>query len=189
MNMNNITIRPAYLSDAENLLDIYSPYVLHTAITFDLTPSSPDEFRAKMEQIMQNYPYLIAEQNGEILGYTYASLFVGRDAYNHSAEMSIYIDRKYTHCGIGKLLYKSLEKVLLRQNVYNLYACVAAPIIEDEYLTNNSIDFHLHMGYSLVGTFTRCGRKFDRWYNMVWLEKILASPKNPNDFIPYAYLK
>lgn len=188
MSMNNITIRPAYLSDAEKLLNIYSPYVLHTAITFNLTPPSPDEFRAKMEQTMQNYPYLVAEQNGEIVGYSYASLFVGRDAYNHSAEMSIYLDKSHTHCGTGRLLYENMEKILLSQNVFNLYACVAAPIVEDEYLTNNSIDFHLHMGYSLIGAFTRCGRKFDRWYNMVWLEKILASPQTPEAFIPYANL-
>ena len=58
--------------------------------------------------------------------------------------------------------------------ILNLYACIAVPDEEDEYLTRSSADFHTHMGYSLAGTFRQCGYKFGRWYNMIWMEKIVG---------------
>ena len=76
--------------------------------------------------------------------------------------------------GLGKRLYKILEEISRAQNILNLNACIGYPEIEDEYLTKNSVQFHAHLGYRMVGEFHQCGYKFNRWYNMVWMEKIIG---------------
>ena len=126
-----------------------------------------------MRQTMKKYPYLVAEQNGEILGYSCAGAFKGRAAYDWAVETTIYIRKDRQKTGVGKKLYEALEKVLHAQNICNLYACIGYPEIEDKYLTKNSAQFHAHLGYRMVGEFYHCGYKFDRWYNMVWMEKLL----------------
>lgn len=77
--------------------------------------------------------------------------------------------------GIGTKLYDMLEKILKRQNVLNMNACIACTEHEDEYLTNASIHYHEHLGYRMVGWFTNCGYKFHRWYNLAWMEKRLEN--------------
>ena len=81
--------------------------------------------------------------------------------------------------GIGKTLYAVLEERLRQQGIQNLYACIASPPQEDDHLTKDSIYFHEKMGYTLIGTFHKCGYKFERWYDMVWMEKMLGEHKKP----------
>jgi phosphinothricin acetyltransferase len=117
---------------------------------------------------------LVAEVQGEILGYAYTGPFVGRAAYAWAAETTIYIREDCKKMGLGKRLYKILEEISRAQNILNLNACIGYPEIEDEYLTKNSVQFHAHLGYRMVGEFHQCGYKFNRWYNMVWMEKIIG---------------
>lgn len=172
-------IRFAKIEDAKELLEIYAPYVTDTVITFEYEVPLLEEFENWMRQIMERYPYLVAEEDGVILGYAYAGVFKGRAAYDWAVETTIYIRRDRQKTGVGKKLYSALEKLLAAQNICNLYACIGYPEIEDEYLTKNSAQFHKHLGYRMVGEFYHCGYKFDRWYNMVWMEKILAKCANP----------
>lgn len=167
-------IRNAVPEDAGSLLYIYSYYVEHTAITFDYDVPSEEEFRAKMEKTLEHYPYLIIETDGEIAGYAYAGPFVGRAAYSRSCEMTIYLDHTRRKNGLGRALYEALEDALRREGILNLYACIGYADPEDEYLTNNSAQFHAHLGYTLAGRFHQCGYKFGRWYDMVWMEKIIG---------------
>lgn len=171
MEHDNITIRTARAEDADALLAIYAPYVEQTAVTFEYDVPSPAEFRARICCTLERYPYLIAEENGTILGYAYASPFHSRPAYAWGVETSIYIDQKMRQNGIGRLLYGALEAVLREQNVLNLNACIAYPAQPDEHLTGDSVEFHRRMGYRMVGEFFQCGYKFGKWYNMVWMEK------------------
>lgn len=174
MNTNTfITIRTATLSDAQALLNIYSPYVEHTAITFEYDVPSVEEFASRIKNTLQKYPYLVAEKNGRLLGYAYASPFHERPAYDWAVETSIYVDQNIKHQGIGRRLHNALEDALRSQGILNMNACIAYPPEEDEYLDKNSVEFHTHMGYRLVGEFYKCGYKFHRWYNMVWMEKLL----------------
>lgn len=166
-----ITIRTAAVQDAPALLSIYAPYVLHTAITFEYEVPSIQEFEARIRHTLERYPYLVAEQDGEILGYAYAGPFHERAAYDWAVETSIYVNQEFKGRGIGGQLYAALEAALARQNILNLNACIAYPSTEDEYLTKDSVCFHRHLGYRLVGEFYQCGYKFNRWYNMVWMEK------------------
>lgn len=170
----NVHIRIARPEDAEALLEIYAPYVRNTAITFEYEVPSPEEFRERIVNTLKRFPYLVAERDGRILGYAYASPFHSRAAYSWCAETSIYVSREGTGQGIGRVLYEALEKALKAQHIINLNACIAAVGTEDEYLTNHSRDFHAHMGYRLIGTFHQCGYKFGRWYDMIWMEKMLG---------------
>ncbi|MEG2315163.1 MAG: N-acetyltransferase family protein [Clostridia bacterium] len=164
-------LRIATPQDAKALLAIYAPYVEHTAITFEYEVPTVEEFADRIRCIQTKYPYLIAEKDGEILGYAYASDFHKRAAYAWAVETTLYVDQNKKGCGIGRRLYDALEKLLAHQNILNLNACIAYPAQEDAYLTQHSVHFHQHLGYSLVGEFHQCGYKFNRWYNMVWMEK------------------
>lgn len=105
---------------------------------------------------------------------------MGRAAYGWSCEMTIYLDRNAHKCGMGRRLYEALEDRLRKMGILNLYACIGYPKKEDEYLNRNSAEFHEHMGYTKVGQFHRCGRKFGRFYDMIWMEKIIGEHGNGN---------
>ena len=173
-----IEIRYAKLEDATRLVEIYRYYVEKTAITFEYKVPSIEEFQQRMIHVMEKYPYLVAKVDDQIVGYAYASTFNVRMAYDWCAETSIYIDHMLRKCGVGKRLYQALEKALKAQNITNLNACIASPIENDEYLDTNSIDYHHHLGYQMVGEFHQCGYKFKRWYNMVWMEKMIGEHKS-----------
>ena len=163
-----INIRNAELKDAERILEIYSYYVKNTAITFEYDVPSLEEFKGRMEKVMEKYPYLVIEKDGIIQGYAYAGAFVGRAAYDWSCEMTVYLDYTAKKCGLGRLIYEALENELKKMGILNLYACIGYPEKDDEYLTTNSADFHEHLGFTKVGEFHKCGFKFGRWYNTLW---------------------
>ena len=172
-------VRFARPEEAAVLLEIYRPYVEKTAITFEYDVPTAEEFRRRMETTLQKYPYLVAEEDGRILGYAYAGPFVGRAAYDWAAETSIYVGWDCRRQGVGRALYERLEELLGKMGVLNVNACIGLPEQEDEYLTRNSADFHAHLGYELVGTFHNCGYKFGRWYDMVWMEKLIGEHVSP----------
>lgn len=166
-----IYIRTALPNDAKALLEIYAPYVENTAITFEYTVPTVREFEARIEKTLQKYPYLAAYTDTEVLGYAYAGVFHERAAYDWSVETSIYIRQDKRRLGAGRALYDALEMALMAQGILNLNACVAYAETQDPYLTNDSVSFHERLGYHMAGKFHQCGYKFNRWYNMVWLEK------------------
>lgn len=172
-------IRDASVADAKRLLEIYDYYVRKTAITFEYETPSIEEFTARMEKIMKRYPYLVAERDGQIVGYSYAGVFKDRAAYDWSCETTIYIDHNERKSGLGRMLYEALEEKLKEIGILNLYACIGYPIEEDEYLTKNSAEFHAHLGYTKVGEFHKCGYKYGRWYDMIWMEKIVGEHRTP----------
>lgn len=172
-------IRNVRKDDAKRLLEIYSYYVKNTAISFDISAPDLEEFKEKITHISNKYPYLVLEDEGEIKGYAYAYYLKDREAYNHSCEVTIYVDSSSKKKGYGKALYEALENKLKEMGITNLYACIGDPIGENEYLTNDSELFHAHMGYKKVATFHKCGIKFGQYLNVIWMEKILNEP--PDD--------
>lgn len=176
--MTDICIRKASPADAPALLAIYAPYVTDTTVTFEYTVPSPAEFAARIAATLEKYPYLIAEANGRIAGYAYASPFKSRAAYAWAVETSIYIHADFHSQGIGKMLYRALEEALKKQHVHSLNACITYP-------NDQSIAFHEKMGYRLVAHFHECGYKFDQWLDMVWMEKHLPVSCPPQPLIPY----
>ena len=176
-----IRIREAAVDDAARLLEIYAYYVEKTAITFEYDVPSLEEFRGRITHIKERYPYLVIERDGVIEGYAYAGVFKDRAAYDRSCEMTIYLARDAVGGGLGRKLYEALEEVLRAKGMLNLYACIGVPEQDDEYLDHNSEQFHEHMGYRKVGTFHQCGYKFGRWYNMIWMEKMIGEHTEASD--------
>ena len=169
-----MNIRFATADDAEKLLEIYSYYVENTAITFEWTVPSVEDFRKRIEQVTSFYPYLVAEDNGKILGYAYASRFRERKAYDWCVETSIYISKNHRRAGLGSLLLNELERLLKLQGITNINAGITTSSDPDEpYVTDASVQFHKKHGYNLIAKFSNCGNKFQRWYNVVFMEKII----------------
>ena len=185
-----MNIRVACLDDVKRLLEIYGYYVINTAVSFEYEIPTEEEFCSRMENTLKNYPYLVAEEDGKIVGYAYASRFHSRKAYTHGAELSIYLCKDYRGKGIGKKLYKEIQDILFKQNVLIVYACIAeTENSEDLYLTDASIRFHLKEGFEITGRHVRSGLKFNHWYNVVWMEKIINDAFDaPKDFIPFSHL-
>lgn len=172
--MNEMKIRKVNLDDAKALLEIYAYYVENTAISFEYETPSLEEFESRITAITKEYPYLVAECNDEIVGYAYAHTFIPRAAYSRCVELTIYLKKDATKHGFGKMLYCELEQELKKLGILNLYACIGYTENEDEYLNKNSADFHSHLGFKKVGEFHNCGYKFGRWYDMIWVEKIIG---------------
>lgn len=177
MEEHDIRIRVASVDDASALLAIYTPYVVKTAITFEYEVPTLEEFRERIHHTLQKYPYLVAEEKGKIIGYAYVGSFHDRAAYDWAVETSIYVDENLQRSGVGRKLNRALEAVCGAMGILNMEACIAVPETEDEHLTRNSEEYHAHIGYRLVGEFNKCGYKFGRWYNMVWMEKMIGEHK------------
>lgn len=172
--MNGAAIRDANLADAPRLREIYAHYVEHTAITFEYEAPSAAEFEARMRSRLGKYPYLVAEEDGEILGYACAGPFVARAAYDWACETTIYVAPDSRGRGLGRMLYEALERRLGDMGILNLCACIAWVDVPDAHLDHASPDFHAHLGYAKVAHFHQCGYKFGRWYDMIWMEKMIG---------------
>lgn len=190
MEKQDMHVRIATVEDAKEILSIYALYVERTAITFEYEVPKLEEFENRMKEILKKYPYIVAEREGEILGYAYTNTFKERAAYDWAVETTIYVKENMQKMGIGKLLYGVLEDISKAQNILNLNACIGYPETEDEHLTKNSVQFHKQLGYEMVGEFHKCGYKFGIWYNMVWMEKMLGEHSiNPCPVIPFPDLE
>lgn len=177
-----MNIRYATLEDASAILAIYKPYVENTNITFEYEVPSLEEFTKRMDQTLERFPYLVAEEDGIIVGYAYASAFKTRAAYSWSVETSIYVAQSCHGTGVGKALYTTLEQYLTKQNVCNLCACIAFP-------NPPSVAFHEYFGYKTVAHFHSSGYKGGQWIDMIWMEKELCPHSiPPKPFIPFPEL-
>ena len=179
-------IRVATENDAKELLDIYGYYIENTAITFEYTVPSIEEFRERIREILEKYPYLVYEEDGKILGYAYAAAFNKRAAAGWMVETSVYVKKDAVNKGIGKVLYEELEKILKKQNIIKMIACIADTEKEDRYVPKKSVGFHQYMGYKTVGEIKNGGYKFGNWYDLIYMEKDIGEytqkPKEVIDF-------
>ena len=169
-------IRFATEKDAEAILKIYAPYIEKTAITFEYEIPSLSEFSGRIAEIQKKYPWIVYEENGEILGYAYGSLPFERAAYRWSCEASIYLHPDAHRKGIGKQLYAALESLLRQQGYRKVYAIITTA-------NEASVAFHQAVGYRHTATMPDCGYKLGNWYSVVWMEKDLniwdAPPHEP----------
>ena len=187
--MSEVKIRVAEISDAEKILEIYSPYVDRTAISFEYDLPSLEKFRQRMKHIQKRFPFLVATIEDEIVGFAYTNFLAEREAYKFCVEVSIYLRAEFHRQGIGRKLYEQIEKISRDQHFVSLYAKVATTEIEDEFLTNASLKFHENLGFNIVGKLPRCGFKFDRWYDMTILAKdLIDRSENPAPIIKFANL-
>ena len=169
--MSNFEVRDARPEDAKRLLEIYSYYITDTAVSFEYKVPTVEEFAERIRKISNKYPYLVCLKDGQIIGYVYAGSYNPREAYAWTVTTSIYLDKDVRRQGAGKFLYAELEKRLKERGIINLLAGVAHVEVEDEYLTHDSLKFHMKEGYEQVARMKTVGKKFDRWYDLVWLQK------------------
>lgn len=168
-------IRIAVEADVPAILAIYAPYILETTATFEYTVPTEEEFLARFRSITAQFPWLVWEEAGEILGYAYASAPYSRAAYAWCAEPSVYLQPRARGRGIGGKLYAVLEAVLKLQGYQVLYALITQE-------NTGSFRFHQRCGYRFSVLFEDCGFKFGRWLGLIWMEKRLKSveiPSNP----------
>lgn len=160
-----ITIRFAEPArDAAKILSIYAPYIQKTPITFETEVPSPESFRQRVKEIAQQFPYLVLEMDGEMVGYAYAHRQAERAAFAWNAELSIYLKEGFTGRGLGVPLYTLLEELLAMQGYVNFYGVITGS-------NAASIAMHEKMGYSVIGRHERTGFKFGAWHDTVWLHK------------------
>ncbi|HEM2809177.1 TPA: N-acetyltransferase [Streptococcus suis] len=162
-----INIRSAQIEDAADLVAIYAPYVENTAITFETEVPTVSDFASRIKKTLEKFPYLVAEEEGRVVGYAYASTYYARAAYDWTVELSVYIQQEARGKGIGSMLYDALEEELTARGFKNFLACIALP-------NPASISLHEKRGYEQVAHFKKVGYKFGSWHDIVWLQKSLV---------------
>jgi len=160
-----IKIRVASPSDARAICDIYNPYVKYTAVTFEEVPVSVEEMASRIESKLKTHAWLIAEDEATktILGYAYAGTWRERQAYRHTAEVTVYVKEGSHGNGIGKALYQELILLMKEQHYNVLVAGIALP-------NEKSIGVHEALGFKKVAHFSNVGYKFKKWMDIGFWE-------------------
>jgi L-amino acid N-acyltransferase YncA len=157
------TIRSIEIRDAQAVHDIYAPFVSDSAISFEIDPPDVPMIEQRIRNVRDQYPWLVLEAGGKVLGYAYASRHRERLAYQWCVEVSVYVHPAAHRCGVGRALYVALFEILRRQGYVNAYAGITLP-------NPSSVGLHESLGFQLVGVFTRIGYKFGQWHDVAWLQ-------------------
>ena len=168
-------IRIATENDVPQMLAIYAPYILNTTHTFEYDVPTEAEFLQRFRRLTAQFPWLVWEEDGKILGYAYGSAPFERAAYNWCAEDSVYLLPEAQGRGIGSRLVTALEKVLFYQGYQRIYALITAE-------NQLSIAFHKKLGYTLRGELPDAGIKFGRKVGVVWMDKAGNFVEIPSSF-------
>ena len=159
-------IRPVHINDAQELLEIYNFYVINTAVNFDIEPLSLQTFIDKLNLIIADYPFIVYEENNEILGYAYGSRFRPRAAYNYVAESTVYVKQTAQGKQIGSKLYAELIRLLKETNLHSVLGVLTIP-------NEASIKLHEKFGFVQVANLKEVGLKFGEWQNIgIWQLKL-----------------
>lgn len=159
-------IRKAELKDASQVADVYNYYVQQTHHTFETEPLGAEEMQKRIEDTTEEYPFLVAEEDGEIVGYAYATQFKLRQAYEYASEVSIYVRNAAKQKGIGTQLYTQLFEDLQETDIHAVVAGISLP-------NDASVRFHERLGFEKVAHFKEVGYKLGRWIDVGYWEKIL----------------
>jgi phosphinothricin acetyltransferase len=162
----SLHIRPARESDAARLAEIYNPYVLETAITFEVEPVDEANRRAWIAQHADTgrWRLLVAEEAGRVVGWANSRRFHERKAYEPTIETGIYLEAAAHGGGIGSALYRALFDALAGEDVHRVIASITLP-------NDASLALHRRFGFREVGVLSEVGRKFDRWWDVLWMER------------------
>ncbi len=172
-------LRTATVADVSELLAIYAPYVEKSTISFEWNVPTEAEFSSRVEHVLRKYPYIVYEENEQILGYAYADRAFERYSYRFCAELSVYVREDARARGIGSLLYRALIALCREMRLQMLYGVVTNP---------NEPSFRLHerLGFKRVGYFPHAGNKFDRWLDVVWYGLMIGDDRPlPPDIISF----
>lgn len=167
--MTSISIRPAHLDDIETITAIYGHAVTHGTASFELEPPTEAEMIERMKRLLDgNFPYIVAESDGAVVGYAYAALYRTRPAYRFSVEDSVYVDPKAQRLGIGRIL---LDRLIVESEKRGFRQMIA--VIGDSNQTP-SIELHRASGFEMIGPIKNVGYKFGRWLDTVLMQRALG---------------
>lgn len=169
--MNKI-IRLATEDDSEALLNIYGDYIKNTSITFETEVPLPEVFRNRIAEVLEMFPWLVCEINGQVVGYAYASKHRVRAAYQWSVDVSVYIHPDFHGKHIATALYTALFQLLKLQGFYSVYAGVCLKNIK-------STMFHQSFGFQPIGIYHNVGYKLGEWHDVQWNELSLMDYNKP----------
>jgi phosphinothricin acetyltransferase len=179
----SLSIRFATPADAPVLADIYAPHVVEDATSFELTPPDPAEFATRIESLQRTHPWLVAEADGETIGYCYGAPHRPRAGYRWCTEVSVYVSPSRHRGRVGRALYAALFDVLTRQRFVHAYAGITLP-------NPASVAFHAAMGFEEIGVYRGIGYKLGGWHVVAWYSRILAPVSDaPEEPIPLQELR
>ncbi len=154
------SIRPVEYRDMEGLCRLYNPYVTDSVATFEEVEVSPEEMAHRVSVVTRHFPWLVYEDQGQVLGFAYGNYWKSRSAYRHSLETTIYLAGDWLGRGVGSRLYGALvEELRGLGQAHRLLACISLP-------NAASVALHEKLGYRKVGHFSESGRKFERWIDV-----------------------
>jgi len=164
---DNVILRSFTKDDIAAITKIYAYYVENSAVSFDLVAPSEAEIAKKyLDMVAQNHPLIIAEIDGMVVGFAYASSYRPRPAYRFTCENSIYIDPNMRDRGLGKLLMSELLKQAKQVGFNQMIAIITSD-------TGASIALHKKYGFKILGEFPQLGYKFDKWHDIIHMQKKL----------------
>lgn len=159
------------------MAEIYDAAVLGSMATFEIDPPGPHEMERRMAEVLQRTPWLVAEDDDQIVGYCCASPHQGRPGYRWSVNISAYVRDRFRGRGIGTALYGALISMLRRQGFVNAYAGIALP-------NEASVALHEGLGMERVGVYRRVGWKAGAWHDVAWYALRLGEPEIGPDGVP-----
>jgi L-amino acid N-acyltransferase YncA len=162
-----IKIREYQTPDTQAILDIINYNILHSTALYDYTIRNYEQQKAILEdKTNKGFPVIVAELNGELVGFGMYSEFRFREAYKFTVEHSVYVSEKYIGNGIGKVLLTELIELAKAQGLHTMIG-----VIDSE--NQGSIAFHEQFGFKTVGIIKESGYKFDRWLDSVFMQLLL----------------
>ncbi len=157
----SVKIRLASTNDAPQILEIYSPIVRHTHISFEHVVPGSSEIAARIATTLRQYPWLVCELEARIAGYAYASAFRSREAYQWTTETTVYVREGCQRRGVARALYTSLLAILREQGYRSAIGVIALP-------NKASIRAHETLGFQEIGVFKNVGFKAGAWRDTGW---------------------
>ena len=167
-----MTIRLAKAADAAAIAAIYVPYVENSAVSFETSPPDAMEMQSRIQAGGGLYPWLVAEEGGEVAGFAYASAFRSRPAYRYVVETSIYLGSGYAGRGLGARLYRKLIEALEAQGFAQAIGAITLP-------NAASVRLHEALGFDRAGTYRQVGYKLGEWHDVGLWQRALAPASNP----------
>jgi len=172
-------IRNIKIDDADELLNIYSPYIKNSSITFETEIPGLAEFRNRVRTVASVYPWLAAEHEGRIAGYAYAYRHRERAAYRWSVDFTVYMRPEYHGHGTGSLLYSRLIGIVRQLGYYNAFAIITLP-------NEKSVRLHESSGFVNAGITRSAGYKLGRWHDVgYWQLKLREHDDSPSEPLTY----
>lgn len=165
-----LSIRSATPDDAVAIQTIYAPIVEKTVISFEEVPPTTDEMAKRIETTLQNYPYLVAERDGQVIGFAYAGRHQIRAAYRWSVDVTAYVAEPARRSGVGRALYGTLLPILAEAGHHAAFAGVTLP-------NEASVGLHEAMEFRPVGVYREVGFKFGQWLDVGWWQRLLGDQK------------